>query len=216
MAAEKTEWKVSGDCTEACTSPPVCPYYWGSSTPTDLHDGINQCEGAFTFHIREGYYGDTDLSGLNAGFGFNSPVGGTAVRDPWKSILYIDSKADEKQAAALEEIFKAAWSNMGEVLKVKRTRMSFKKEAVGTASPPGYKHEVEWQGAYCMKAEPIMTMNGLPRYVSGMMGGPIYVGKSTENRLNDPDLPRGNWDRPEMSNTYYEFTLGPGQLQWVP
>ena len=216
MSTDKTEWMVSGDCTEACTSPPVCPYYWGSSTPTDLHDGINQCEGAFTFHIRKGYYGDTDLSGLNAGFGFNSPVDGTAVRDPWKTILYIDSKADEKQAAALEEIFRAAWSNMGEVLKVKRAPISFKKESVGTASPPGYKHEVEWQGAYSMKAEPIMTMNGLPRYVSGMMGGLIYVGKSKENKLNDPDLPRGNWDRPEMSNTYYEFELSPEQLQWVP
>ena len=41
MTAAKMEWVVSGDCTEACTSPPVCPYYWGSSTPTDLHDGKN-------------------------------------------------------------------------------------------------------------------------------------------------------------------------------
>ena len=216
MAAEKKEWMVSGDCTEACTSPPVCPYYWGSSTPTDLHDGINQCEGAFTFHIKEGYYGDVDLSGLNVGFGFNSPVGGITVREPWKSILYIDSKANDKQAAALEKIFTTAWSNMGDVLKVKRAPMSFTKEPVGTGDTPGYKHTVEWQGAYSMKADPIMTMNGLPRYISGMMGGLIYVGKSTENKFNDPDLPRGNWDRPEMSNTYYEFTLNPEQLQWVP
>jgi hypothetical protein len=216
MTAKKMEWMVSGDCTEACTSPPVCPYYWGSSTPTDLHDGINQCEGAFTFHIKEGYSGDVDLSGLNVGFGFNSAVGGTAVRSPWKTILYIDSKADAKQAAALEKIYKTAWSNMGEVLKVKRAPMTFKKEAVGSASPPGYKHAVEWRGAYSMKADPIMTMNGLPRYISGMMGGPIYVGKSSENRFNDPDLPRGKWDRPEMSNTYYEFTLNPERLQWVP
>ena len=215
MAAEKMEWVVSGDCTEACTSPPVCPYYWGSSAPTDLHDGIDQCEGTFTFHIKEGYYGDVDLSGLNVGFGFNSPVGG-GVREPWKSILYIDSRADAQQAAALEKISTTAWSNMGEVLKVKRATMTFKKEPVGSASPPGYRHSVEWQGAYSLKAEPLMTMNGLPRYISGMMGGPIYVGKSTENKFNDPDLPRGKWDRPEMSNTYYEFALNPEQLQWVP
>lgn len=61
-----------------------------------------------------------------------------------------------------------------------------------------------------------MTMNGLSRYISGMMGGKIYVGKSTVNRYKDDDLPRGDWDRPEMSNTYYMFMLNPDQLEWVP
>ena len=216
MTAAKMEWVVSGDCTEACTSPPVCPYYWGSSTPTDLHDGKNQCEGAFTFHIREGYYGDTGLGGLNAGFVFNSPIGGTAVRDPWKSVLYIDDKANDEQAAALEKIFKQCWSTMGEVLKVKKAPISFQKEAVGDAANPGYKHTVKYGNIYSLKADPLMTMNGLPRYISGMMGGRIYIGKSTENRVNDVDLPRGKWDKPGMSNTYYEFSLNPERLSWMP
>jgi hypothetical protein len=213
---EKMEWAVAGDCTEACTSPPVCPYYWGSSTPKDLHDGLNQCEGAFTFHIREGYYGDVRLDGLNVGFGFNSPVGGTAVRDPWKSVLYIDSRADDRQAEALEKIFKTCWASMGEVLKVKHAPVSFLKEAVGEGAEPGYRHQITWGKAYSLKAEPIMTMNGQPRYISGMMGGKIYVGKSTENKFSDPDLPRGKWDRPEMSNTYYEFSLNPSKTDWMP
>lgn len=216
MSAEKMKWMIKGDCTEACTSPPVCPYYWGSSTPTDLHDGINQCEGAFSFHIRKGYYDDIDLSGFNAGFGFNSPVGGTAAQSPWKSILYIDAKADAKQSAALEDIFKTCWANMGEVLAVKTVPISFSKEQVGSPPDPGYRHEVEYRGVYTMKAAPLVTMNGKARYISGMMGGPIYVGRSTVNRYNDSDLPRGNWDRPEMSNTYYEFSLNPEMLQWVP
>jgi hypothetical protein len=216
MSPEKIEWQVSGDCTEACTSPPVCPYYWGSSTPKDLHDGVNRCEGAFSFHIKEGSYRDVDLSGLNVGFGFNSPVGGTAVRDPWQSILYIDSRADARQAQALEKVFTKCWSGMGNVLKVKRAPITFVKEPVGAADPPGCRHTVTWGQVYRLKAEPLMTMNGLPRYISGMMGGPIYVGRSTENSFNDPDLPRGRWDRPEMSNTYYGFSLDPSHLQWVP
>ncbi len=216
MAEEKMEWMISGDCTEACTSPPVCPYYWGSSTPTDLHEGKNQCEGAFTFNIKEGYYGDIDLGGLKAGIGFNTPEGGITVREPWKSVLYIAAKADDRQAQALEKILKTCWEMMGEVLKVKHTRISFTKEPVGDPSNPGYKHTIEWEGAYSLKAEPIMTMNGLPRYISSMTGGIIYVGKSTENKFNDADLPRGKWDRPEMSNTYYEFTLNPSKLQWMP
>jgi hypothetical protein len=214
--AKKLEWMISGDCTEACTSPPVCPYYWGSSTPKELHDGVNQCEGAFTFHIKNGYYKNLDLSGLNAGFGFNSPVGGTAVQDPWKSILYIDSKANAEQATALETIFKTCWATMGEVLKVKRAPISFTKQPVGDAPEKGFRHQVTWGNVFSLKAEPIMSMNGLPRYVSGMMNGKIYVGKSIENRFNDPDLPRGKWYRPDMSNTYYEFTLNPTQLQWMP
>ena len=214
--SQKTEWAVSGDCTEACTSPPVCPYYWGSSTPTDLHDGINQCEGAFTFHIRDGRYGDLILSGLNVGFGFNSPIGGTAVRAPWKSILYIDSRADAAQKQALETIFKACWAGMGEVLKVKSAPISFSKEAVGSGPEPGYRHRVTWGDYYSLAAEPLMTVTGQPRYISGPMGGKIYVGKSSENRYNDPDLPRGKWDRPNMSNTYYEFSLTPSHRQWVP
>jgi len=213
---KKMEWMVSGDCTEACTSPPVCPYYWGSSTPKDLHDGKNQCEGAFTFHIKKGNYDKIDLGGLNVGFGFNSPVGGMAAREPWKSILYIDSRADAEQAAALEKIFKACWATMGEVLKVKRAPISFKKEPVGSAPVPGYSHRVTWGDVYSMKAEPLMTMNGQPRFISGMMNGTIYVGKSTENRFSDSHLPRGKWDRPDMSNTYYEFSLNPSQLQWMP
>jgi len=216
MAEEKMGWMVSGDCTEACTSPPVCPYYWGSSTPTNLHDGKNQCEGVFSFHIQEGYYGDTDLGGLNVGFVFNSPIGGTAVRDPWKSVLYIDDKADNEQAVALEKVFKQCWSTMGEVLKVKRTPISFQKEVVGDPANPGYKHTVKYGDIYNLQADPLMTMNGLPRYISGMMGGHIYIGKSTENRVNDADLPRGKWDKPEMSNTYYEFSLNPERLSWMP
>jgi hypothetical protein len=216
MAGEKMEWMVKGDCTEACTSPPVCPYYWGSSTPTELHEGKNQCEGVFTFHIREGYYGDLDLGGLNAGYVFNTPIGGPAAREPWQSVLYIDDKADDEQAKALEGIFTKCWANMGEVLNVKRAPISFLKETVGNPDNPGYKHTVRYGGAYSLKAEPIMTMNGLPRYISGMMGGLIYIGKSTENRVNETDLPRGKWDRPEMSNTYYEFELNPSRLDWMP
>jgi hypothetical protein len=192
------------------------PYYWGSSTPTDLHEGKNQCEGTFTFNIKKGYYGETDLQGLKASFGFNTPVGGAASEGRWKAILYIDEHANDKQAKALEEIFTKSWRRVGDVLKVKRLAISFCKEPVGLAARPGFKHAVEWQGIYRLKAEPIMTTDGAPRYISGLMNGIIYVGKSTENSFNDPDLPRGNWDRPGMSNTYFKFTLNPAKLEWMP
>ena len=75
---------------------------------------------------------------------------------------------------------------------------------------------MEWEGIYKLKAEPILTTDGVPRYISGLMNGMIFIGKSTENGFNDPDLPRDNWDRPGMSNTYFEFTLNPDKFEWVP
>jgi hypothetical protein len=219
MAEEK--WMVSGDCVEACTSPPVCPFYWGSPVPKDLHEGKNRCEGVFTFNIKRGYHGDVDLSGLKAGFGFNTPEGGIASQDPWQTILYIDNKANGEQAALLETIFKACWETMGrqtkgKVLAVKKTPISFAKEPVGEASKAAFKHTVEYPGIYSLIAEPLQTINGEPRFINSMTGGLIYVGKSTENKFNDPNLPRGNWNRPNMSNTYYEFTLNPSKLKWTP
>jgi hypothetical protein len=216
MAEEKMDWRLSGDCVEACTSPPVCPYYWGSSTPRELHGGKNQCEGAFTFNIREGHYGDVGLSGLKAGFGFNTAEGGPAGSAPWKAVLYIDDKADDKQAQALEEIFKTCWGIRGDVLKVKRVAISFTKEPVGPVSSGAFRHTVAWQGIYSMRAEPLQTVDGSPRFINSQRGGIINVGKSTENKFNDPDLPQGNWDRPGMSNTYYEFNINPSKIKWVP
>ena len=102
------------------------------------------------------------------------------------------------------------------MLKVKKAAMTFIKEPVGSTSTPGYRHAVEWQGIYSMRAAPLLARNGAPRYISGTMDGIIYVGKSTENKFNDGDLPRGFWDRPGMSNTYYEFNIDPSRPIWVP
>jgi hypothetical protein len=216
MAEEKMDWVVSGDCVEACTSPPVCPYYWGSSTPRELHGGKNQCEGAFTFNIKEGHYGDIDLSGMKTGLGFNTAEGGPAGSDPWQAILYIDDKADDKQAQALEEIFKRCWEVRGNVLKVKRVAISFTKESVGPVSSGAFRHTIEWRGTYSMRAEPLQTADGAPRFINSQRGGIINVGRSTVNKFNDPDLPRGHWEQPGMSNTYYEFSINPSKLGWVP
>jgi len=62
MTTEKMEWMVRGEACDACNSPPVCPYWWGSPVQAQLHGGKDHGEGAFTFNIREGYYGDVDLS----------------------------------------------------------------------------------------------------------------------------------------------------------
>jgi hypothetical protein len=209
-------WMLSGDCVEACTSPTVCPYYWGSSAPTDLHGGKDRCEGAFTFRIARGRHGTVELGGLLAGYGFNTGVGGVTPREPWKAVLYLDSRASDEQCRCLEEVFRTCWKGAGEVVAVKRAAMSFTRERAGPHADSGFRHRVEWQGVYALRAEPILARDGRARFISGMSSGVIYVGRSVENRFSDPDLPRGSWDRPGMSNTYFGFSVDPNRLEWVP
>jgi hypothetical protein len=216
MSRSDEKWSLSGDCAEACTSPAVCPYYWGSSAPTDLHDGKDRCEGAFTFAIRTGHYEKVDLSGLMAGYGFNTGIGGGASGDPWKAVLYLDDRASSEQVRCLEVIFRTCWSLAGDIIKVKRAAISFSKERAGTHERSGFRHTIEWPGTYTMRAEPILARDGTARFISGMTNGVIYVGRSLENRFHDTDLPRGIWDRPGMSNTYFEFAIDPSRLEWVP
>ena len=211
--AEKYEWVLSGDCVEGCTSPPVCPIYWQSPAPKDLHDGKSQCEGVFSFNIREGYHRDIDLSGLKVCYGFNTPVGVPEVGRPWQCILFIDDKANNQQAEALEKIYEACWGLMGEVLKVKRAEISFAKELID--SGPAARHTVEIKGTYALKSVPLLTMEGKPRYINSMFSGIINVGKSEVNEFKDTDLPR-TWNSPGMSTTYYDFILNPQKLMWLP
>lgn len=215
-------WAVAGDCVEGCTSPPVCPLYWASPLPTALHEGKSQCEGAWTFNITEGHYQNTKLDDSKVCLGFVTPSGiPDHVDGPMRCIMYIDESADDRQATALEDIFRTCWKDMGMVLHVKKAPISFKKELI--QGGPAMKFDVEIPGIYRLKSEPLLaTDQKTPRLINGALGGTIYIGKSEINEFKDTDLPR-TWNRPEMSTTYYDFTLNPdktasvaGQPPWMP
>ena len=215
MSEERFEWMVSGDLVEGCTSPPVCPAIWNSPLQAQFHQGRSQCEGVFTFNIRRGYYGDIDLGGLVVAYAFNSPSPfPPAEPTPWQCIILIDEKAQARQAEALEKIFRTCWAQLGEVLKVKRAKLEFKKELV--EGGPLAKHTVRIEGRYNLETRPFRTLDGKPRYVNSNLGGNINVGASRVNEFNDPDLPRGQWNAPGMSVTYYDFILTPKKLHWFP
>jgi len=217
MTTEKMEWMVRGEATDACDSPPMCPLWWGSPVQEQLHGGKNRGEGAFSFNIREGYYGDTDLSGLLVGYGMNTPEPANSMTDPWPAILYIDDRADDKQAKALEDIFSVKCHGPFKVLKVKRAKMTFMRQAVGKMNNPGYRHIVDWEGIYHLETEPIMAMNGEPRTLSGMAdNGMVYCNKSVVNKYNDPDLPRGSWDDPGNASGAFNFSCSSSKLYFDP
>ena len=215
MAKKEYEWMVKGDCVEGCTSPPVCPAMWNSPVQVQFHNGKSECEGVWTFNIREGYYKDVDLKGLKVMYGFNSPSPFPPKNhEPWLSIIYIDIDANDRQAEALEDIYRKCWKHMGEVIKVKRAKIDFKKELINGG--PLARHEVQSEGLYHLVAVPFKTKDGKPRYINSLYGGQINIGVSKVNKFKDPELPRGEWDAPGMNSTYYEFIMSPKKLYWFP
>jgi hypothetical protein len=213
MEEERFEWEISGEGTEACTSPPVCPAYWGSPLPKDLHDGKSQGESVYSFSIKEGYYQDVALGGLKVCLPFNVSPGFPEVKGGWPALLFIDSNADDEQAKALEEIYRKGWMTRGEILKVKKGEISFTKELVNGG--PAARFEVEISGVYRLKTQPLLTKDGRPRYINTARGGIVNIGASEVNEFKDKDLPR-TWNRSGMTVTYWDFVLNPQRLYWMP
>lgn len=97
MATEN--WQIEGEYFESCNCEVLCPCLLTRSKapPTEGH-----CDVVLGYHINKGSYGKTDLSGLNAAQALTTPGamslgGGTAA-------IYIDSRANAEQRAALETI----------------------------------------------------------------------------------------------------------------
>ncbi len=172
--SKEYEWMARGDCVEGCTSPPVCPAMWNSPVQVQFHNGKSECEGVWSFNIREGYYKDINLNGLKVMYGFNSPSPFPPKRpEPWTCIIYIDTEANDEQAKALEEIYRECWKHMGEVLKVKRAKIDFKKELIDGG--PLARHIVTSEGLYHLEARLFKTKDSKPRYINSLYGGHINM-----------------------------------------
>ena len=162
---QEPQFMVKGESVEGCTSPPACPGMWGSPVQAQFHNGVSECEGVRHFHITEGYYGDIDLRGLTVSYGFNLPSPFPPPEpQPWKGIIYIDAKADESQAKALEKIFRASASLRGDTLAVKRATIEFSKETDDRS--PAARYTIKMDDFYTLVTKPLLTDNGKPRYLN--------------------------------------------------
>ena len=130
--------------------------------------------------------------------------------------MYVDENADDQQFKAIAEIFRISWARVGMLSKAKRAEFVFEKEAIGKTTAEGYRFRIECMGIYKLETEPLLTKLRQARFISGLETGIIYVGKSIINRFRDADLPRGIWDCPGMSNTYFGFIMNRAKLDWVP
>lgn len=95
-------WNLKGDVLENCSCDIVCPGHF-SFRNRCTHD---YCRAVWAFRINEGRFGDVDLNGLNA-----IMIGATPpymIDGDWKVALYLDERADDRQAEGIEAIFAGA------------------------------------------------------------------------------------------------------------
>lgn len=106
MATQQKRWQFSGDYFENCSCDVVCPCLVSTSAPLTAQPSKGVCDVAVAFHIEKGSYDDVPLDGLNVAVIVHTP--GPMADGNWTLAAYIDERADDRQAAALEAIFGGA------------------------------------------------------------------------------------------------------------
>ncbi|SFI35306.1 DUF1326 domain-containing protein [Jannaschia pohangensis] len=99
-AAGTTPWAIKGELILNCNCTVFCPCVvsLGKHAPTEGY-----CQAWSGIRIDTGFYGDSDLSGLNVGLLLEIP--GLMARGNWKAAAFIDDRADQAAYLALIEIF---------------------------------------------------------------------------------------------------------------
>lgn len=102
-------WWMKGDWFDACSCNVPCPCGFAQA-PTN-----NRCQGMMAYHIREGAFGDVDLSGLNVVSLVEFEGNAWARENPVVMGVLMDERADEGQREALHAVFSGAaggWMGM--------------------------------------------------------------------------------------------------------
>jgi len=98
-------WNISGEFVETCSCNMLCPCWFGEADLMLMDQGW--CATSILIRIKDGSYEGTDLSGQNAIVSLHFP-GPTLYDANGTGRIYIEEKASEAQAAALETILQGA------------------------------------------------------------------------------------------------------------
>jgi len=94
------DWTIQGDYVEACNCDVACQCIW--LEPPDS----NVCTASLAWHVRDGTYGDVDLSGLSVAMLISTEDGVMfAPETGWDVVLLVDEAADDDQRAAIEDVY---------------------------------------------------------------------------------------------------------------
>jgi len=152
-------WQVRGTYFEACNCRVVCPCNF-LGAPTE-----GECKVVVAWHVDEGRFGATDLSGLNVALFAYAP--GHMMEEKWKVALYTDDRADSAQAEALATIFSGQGGGhlaalgplIGEVLGVSAAPIDYEAQGVRRRVRVGTVAEAEIEGITGQGGKPVEVHN---------------------------------------------------------
>jgi hypothetical protein len=209
MSTSVPKWTASGDFFDVCKCNIACPCTYAQA-PT-----YGDCEAVLAYHIKNGYYGETSLDGLNV-LALSYFKGNLWAGETKASIAaYIDERADQQQREALQMIFTGrAGGFMAEFAKlIEDVRgMNFAPIKFEVADDLSY-WSAEIPGKVIAKAEALsgpMTPPGKRVQTFNAPGsevGPGTVatwGKATTDEVNTPEI-RFEWKRKGRSSKHIPF-----------
>lgn len=93
------KWWMKGDWFDVCSCNIPCPCGFAQA-PTNDH-----CEGVMAYHVREGAFGDVDVSGLNV-IAVVTIDGNAWAKQAKVSLgIFMDERASAEQRDALQQVF---------------------------------------------------------------------------------------------------------------
>jgi hypothetical protein len=210
MSSSVPKWKTSGDFFDVCSCNIPCPCTF-AQTPT-----YGDCETVLAYHIKNGYYGETSLDGLNvlALSYFKGNIGAGETKSSIAS--FVDERANRQQREALQMIFTGkAGGFMAEFAKlIEDVRaMNFAPIKFEIADDLSY-WSAEIPEKVIAKAEALggpMTPTGKrvqtlnpPGSEVGPSGTVATGGKATTDEVNAPEI-RFEWKRKGKSSKHIPF-----------
>src|SRR5680860_474269 len=156
-----TSWSLTGTFFESCNCDTACPCVF-LSEPTE-----DDCTVLVGWHIEKGHAEGLQLDELNVALAVNSP--GHMAKVPWTVALYLDERADGKQADALTRIFtrqlgghpEKLASHIGNVLAITSASIDFTAKGRRRSLKIGDVAAVDIKGVDGQQGEPV-TVTGHP------------------------------------------------------
>ena len=152
-----TKWHLTGDYFETCNCDVVCPCLVSNAAPLTAKPTQGTCDVALAFHIDRGEYNGVPLDGLNVVVAAHAP--GAMADGNWTLAAYLDERADDRQAAALQAIFGGAEGGpMAAFAPLVGTHLGVRRAPIAYAVQ-GKTRSAEIPGVLRMSVDPLPTLH---------------------------------------------------------
>lgn len=180
----EASYRLEGTMLEICSCAASCPCFIGEDPDN------NECFGVIAFNLERGKARGVDVSGLtlvNVAY-----IPGNALAGDWRSVLLIDSQANDEQYEALLDAFGGKLggpladmaSLVGELVAVERVPITHEARQAEGRLQAGEFLEAEFGPIQSSPDGTTATLYGSA--FTTVKGAPAYLGKSRRYRVNLP------------------------------